>query len=290
MHSLSLVGESKQIREPFREGNMPKKKKTEQESYPAGTIFWGDFDDGREIVEVEHSRDEHGNFSFNIKIEHPWAGKMECTYKPDPALLIELWNYFARLHRYKTEDGTTESNGNLAAYYFFDARQILIKRVGPKLNEALKELIAEIKNRTLIAHEFIPVTKQIESFAEAIKTRVKENMGMRAGRPKHSGYFWNGDDFLKALEDVFSTFDKEPSQPQVLSKLSQHKLWQGKKSFTLEEAKTRTKTLRDWLGECGLTWPQALENHYHPEKRGIIPDELIPAENNPPIIIPLQTD
>ena len=86
-----------------------------------------------------------------------------------------------------------------------------------------------------------------------------------AGRPKGSGYFASESDFLSALEDVLSKI-KKPSAPKTLHLLSHHELWK-KEPLTVQESRTKTKTLSRWLKRCGLTWKEALER-FHRSNRG----------------------
>ena len=85
----------------------------------------------------------------------------------------------------------------------------------------------------------------------------------RRGRPKGSGSFASKENFLIALRDVLQEADRSLSEPNGLERLSRHQLWQ-RKSLSLEDSQHRTKTLRNWLSNCGLTWDEAKDKYCQP--------------------------
>ena len=86
------------------------------------------------------------------------------------------------------------------------------------------------------------------------------------GRPQGSGLFKNTDDFLTALKDVLEKAHKKPTQIVALHALRQHPLCQGQ--TTDKPTQDQTKTLRNWLTKCGMTYKDALERFWKPARKG----------------------
>lgn len=78
------------------------------------------------------------------------------------------------------------------------------------------------------------------------------------GRPRGTGYL-KAKEFPDALWEVLTGFASEPSEPQFLQRLSKHQSWKGK-TLSLDDARRRTKTLRNWLSRCDppLNWNAVL--------------------------------
>lgn len=80
------------------------------------------------------------------------------------------------------------------------------------------------------------------------------------GRRKGSGYFDSDDSFIKALSEILRDQDCSLAESKGLYFLSRNQFWQAK-PLTIEECKARTKTLRNWLARCGLTWHRAKDQY-----------------------------
>ncbi|MGA9767856.1 MAG: hypothetical protein WBV94_02375 [Blastocatellia bacterium] len=140
---------------------------------------------------------------------------------------------------------------DISMYGFASAQQDQRAKFARHLSIGMELLRNDIKKRDLLG-------AVVKSFS---------NLPKRRGRPARTGYFEDTDTFLKALQEVLADFDTKPSRPQVLLKLSQHSLWQGKE-FTIVDCRKKVKTLKNWLDKCKLSWKQALASYYHPPKKG----------------------
>jgi hypothetical protein len=80
------------------------------------------------------------------------------------------------------------------------------------------------------------------------------------GRPEGTGLFRTPRDFELALKDVLGKARKKPSQREVLHAIRQHPLC--RKQTTDFPSQNETKTLRNWLTKCGLTYKEALEKYW----------------------------
>ena len=86
------------------------------------------------------------------------------------------------------------------------------------------------------------------------------------GRPQGSGLFKNKEDFLIALKDVLEKAHKQPSQIVALHALRQHPLCQRQTKD--RPTQNKTKTLRNWLEKCGMTYQDALKRYWKPAQKG----------------------
>jgi hypothetical protein len=86
------------------------------------------------------------------------------------------------------------------------------------------------------------------------------------GRPEGTGLFRNKDDFQMALKDVLENAHKKPSQREALHSLRQHALC--RKQTKEYPSQNETKTLRNWLKKCGITYKEALEKYWEPLQNG----------------------
>lgn len=86
------------------------------------------------------------------------------------------------------------------------------------------------------------------------------------GRPQGTGIFKDTGDFLTALKDVLQKARKKPSERETLHALRQHPLC--RKPTAEYPTQNQTKTLRNWLDRCGITYDEALEKYWKPYQKG----------------------
>lgn len=86
------------------------------------------------------------------------------------------------------------------------------------------------------------------------------------GRPQGTGLFFDEDDFLTALKDVMRAARKKPSQRETLHALRQHRLCRNPTADY--PTQNQTKTLRNWLKRCEVTFKEALERYWKPYQNG----------------------
>jgi hypothetical protein len=86
-----------------------------------------------------------------------------------------------------------------------------------------------------------------------VMTAIQKRRGRRP-------LFESNEAFLTALSDVLREANRSLSVAQGLYQLSRHPLWQGQR-LSLKECQEKRKTLRNWLGRCGLTWEAAKQRY-----------------------------
>ena len=117
-----------------------------------------------------------------------------------------------------------------------------------------------VKNNHISAEEFRALHEKEWSRLRKLLPKPED------GRPQGSGLFKNTDDFLTALKDVLGKAHKKPTQIVALRALRQHPLCQIQ--TTDELTQNHTKTLRNWLKECGMMYKDALERYWKPAQKG----------------------
>lgn len=232
--------------------------------------------------------DENGKGSFNaLSVEAYLYQTIKSVFAPSHEQIIELldrkidaweeaWDNepkkeLAYTKKPSLNDAAKELSKDREAdieMCYEHASRRLKEEISPFLDDALRELANEIARDTIDV--LSPnITSKVDG---GIKTRLKKiirenqkrnrwNLGfINASRPKGSGLFRSNDDFLTALKDVLANSKIRHSQPNVLRELTRHRLYHGN-PLTLQTCKNNTKTLRNWLDRCGLTWEEALKKY-----------------------------
>lgn len=120
--------------------------------------------------------------------------------------------------------------------------------------------ILYVKENPLSAEEFR--AHQEKAFARLRELLPK----LDEGRPKGTGLFAHTGDFQTALKDVLEKSPKRLSQREALHAIRQHPLC--RKQTTKFPSQNETKTLRNWLDKCGMTYKEALERYWKPVQKG----------------------
>jgi hypothetical protein len=175
--------------------------------------------------------------------------------------------------------------------YSIRAITLLHDGIANKLDEALQEFIKEIRVQALIESKDKAILQLIDSpiisgrvarisddykkllddptglmnliLQDSIKQkkeRMKAPKRGNPGNPSRKRLFKNEDDFLTALKEVLKSSRKKPSAREILHAIRQHPLCLKKTSEY--PSQNETKTLRNWLGRCGLNIDEAIRKYY----------------------------
>ncbi|MEK6286005.1 MAG: hypothetical protein AABO57_09720 [Acidobacteriota bacterium] len=223
-----------------------------------------EFANGHACLKIQQAdRLEDERLSDLVALGMPTDGQVRLTIKGeffDPAFAgytLELYGFWPedlepnrRDQRIGAPDHTlvnypSEASGYIfkACYYFWLQRV----RYG---NETVRELSWHPDVRDYLSIKRNVWVKYSEP-ARALLRHVQQR-----GRREGTGYFKSDASFINALSEVLRDQDRRLSESKGLYFLSRNQFWQAK-PLTMRESQARTKTLRNWLTRCGLTWDQA---------------------------------